>query len=600
MSQHVDLDAVAAGKTGEVPSLRSRERRAGAGRAGLSLLLVLLGALPVAAQTQSAQNHVQTLAQKQALAKLVHAHDSLVSGVQATTVPLVAPAGLAYDAQGDLFLASVDDNVIRKVDVAGMITTVAGTGEQGFAGDGGLATAAVLDSPMGVAVDGAGNVYVADADNQRVRVLHAGVIATVAGDGEQGFGGDTASATRATLDTPRAAAAYGAAVAFADAHNDRARAVNTSNGLVATVAGLDASSTAATLVLSGQASLMYGVAGSLTATLANQGSTATGKVTLLEGATVLGVGTLSANAATVALPVLSAGAHSVAASYAGDGTNPATTSGVFVLTVGMAGTTTSLSVSSGSSYVGAAVTLTARVTSVTPGVPSGTVAFLDGTSNVGVGAVQADGTATLKLATLGVGSHTLTAVYGATANYGGSTSAAVTETVLAVPDFTLTAAAASQTVMAGGTASFGLTVAPSAAPFASPISFTVTGLPAGATVGFSPNGLTPNGASVPVTMTVVTSPLVAAAQAGGGLLGMAALVLLLWPLMSGRRPKGFSQVTATLLLCLGVGGAAALTTGCGSSAAGATKSYVLTVTATATSVTGSPLVHTATVNLTVQ
>jgi hypothetical protein len=82
-----------------------------------------------------------------------------LGNIQATAASLDAPAGIAYDTAGNLYIADLNHNAIREVSVAGIITTIAGTGEQGFAGDGGPATSALLDSPAGVAVDAAGNVY---------------------------------------------------------------------------------------------------------------------------------------------------------------------------------------------------------------------------------------------------------------------------------------------------------------------------------------------------------------------------------------------------------------------------------------------------------
>jgi hypothetical protein len=110
-----------------------------------------------------------------------------VGGAQAqtSTLPLVLPSAIAFDAQGNLYIADTGDNVVRKVSVGGVISTEAGTGVQGFGGDNGPATAAELDSPMGLAVDAAGDLYIADSHNHRIREVAAatGVITTVAGAG---------------------------------------------------------------------------------------------------------------------------------------------------------------------------------------------------------------------------------------------------------------------------------------------------------------------------------------------------------------------------------------------------------------------------------
>ena len=103
----------------------------------------------------------------------------------------------------DLFIADSSNHRIRKVDTAGVITTVAGDGTAAFGGDGGAATAARLNSPFGIAVDSSGNLFIADLGNQRIRKVDAaGIITTVAGDGTFGFSGDGGPATTAQLNTP--------------------------------------------------------------------------------------------------------------------------------------------------------------------------------------------------------------------------------------------------------------------------------------------------------------------------------------------------------------------------------------------------------------
>jgi len=117
-------------------------------------------------------------------------------GVPALSTPLNTPSGLAIDGAGNLFIADTLNNRIRKVDaVTGIITTIAGNGEPGSAtkvGDGGLAVQANLNQPQGVTVDANGNLYIADTANQRIRRVDAitGLITTVAGDGQPSANGD--------------------------------------------------------------------------------------------------------------------------------------------------------------------------------------------------------------------------------------------------------------------------------------------------------------------------------------------------------------------------------------------------------------------------
>src|ERR1017187_6989198 len=122
-------------------------------------------------------------------------------GGPATAAQLYNPVGVAVDATGNLFIAGTSDPRIRKVSASGIITTVAGTGTQGFSGDGGPAAAAWLYEPWGVAADAAGNLFIADAGNQRIRKVTAdGIITTIAGTGIQGSSGDGGPATAAPLD----------------------------------------------------------------------------------------------------------------------------------------------------------------------------------------------------------------------------------------------------------------------------------------------------------------------------------------------------------------------------------------------------------------
>ena len=159
-------------------------------------------------------------------------------GGPATAAQLSFPAGVALDGTGNLYIADLGNRRIRKVDAAGVISTVAGDGTQGFGGDGGPATAAQLSFPIDVALDGADNLYIVDGSNQRIRKVDAaGVISTVAGDGTQGFGGDGGPATAAQLDTPRGVAPDGAGNLYiADGGNRRIRKVD-SAGAISTVAG---------------------------------------------------------------------------------------------------------------------------------------------------------------------------------------------------------------------------------------------------------------------------------------------------------------------------------------------------------------------------
>jgi hypothetical protein len=159
-------------------------------------------------------------------------------GGAATAAELYGPSGVATDRAGNIYIDDYSNNCIRKINTSGIISTFAGNGTPGFSGDGGSATAAELSYPIGVATDGAGNVYIADYNNQRIRKVNtSGIISTFAGNGTGGFSGNGGSATAAELNGPSGIAIDRAGnVYIADYYNYRIRNVNTS-GIISTFAG---------------------------------------------------------------------------------------------------------------------------------------------------------------------------------------------------------------------------------------------------------------------------------------------------------------------------------------------------------------------------
>jgi uncharacterized protein (TIGR03437 family) len=155
----------------------------------------------------------------------------------ATAAQLDTVYGVAVDSHGYIFVADSRNHRIRKI-ANGVITTVAGNGQEGAGGDNGPATSAQLSFPRDVAVDAQGNLYIADTGNSRIRkVTAAGVISTIAGDGTPGFTGDGNAATSAELSYPAALAmGAGGVLYIADSWNYRIRKI-TSDGKIQTVAG---------------------------------------------------------------------------------------------------------------------------------------------------------------------------------------------------------------------------------------------------------------------------------------------------------------------------------------------------------------------------
>jgi uncharacterized protein (TIGR03437 family) len=146
---------------------------------------------------------------------------------------------IALDAAGDLYIADASNHRIRKVTPAGIVTTVAGTGVQGSSGDGGLAINATLNRPISVALDASGNLYICDSANHNVRrvTLASGMIATYAGNGTAAYSGDGGPATAASLNFPLGVATdrYGY-LYIADSGNNSIRRVMP-GGMIVTVAG---------------------------------------------------------------------------------------------------------------------------------------------------------------------------------------------------------------------------------------------------------------------------------------------------------------------------------------------------------------------------
>jgi sugar lactone lactonase YvrE len=148
------------------------------------------------------------------------------------------PEGLAIDSKGNLYIADRDNHRIRKVDTRGIVTTVAGNGNEGYSGDEGFAVAAKLNDPTGIAIDNTGNVYIADMDNHRIRKIDSdGVITTVVGNGNARYSGDGELATVAELNSPHDVTIDKEGNFYiTDTRNHRIRKVNV-NSIITTIAG---------------------------------------------------------------------------------------------------------------------------------------------------------------------------------------------------------------------------------------------------------------------------------------------------------------------------------------------------------------------------
>ncbi len=258
----------------------------------------------------------------------------------ATSASIDTPSGLTLDTAGNLYLADTHNQRIRRVDASsGIISTVAGTGQPGFSGDATAAAAATLRLPRGLSLDASGNLYLADSSNHRVRRIDAvtSQIATIAGDGTQAYAGDFNPAVLGSLNSPRAIAMSPSALpTVSDSANQRVRQVD-SAAIIHTIAGLG-TTTAGALTLAAPAVVLYGT-GAVTATLGT--SPASGSVSFFDtvaGTTqTLAAVPLAGNIAAMSTGALAAGSHRISATYQGDTLHSAAQSGTLSLTVSPAG-----------------------------------------------------------------------------------------------------------------------------------------------------------------------------------------------------------------------------------------------------------------------
>jgi predicted secreted protein len=511
----------------------------------------------------------------------------------ASVATLDGPNGVSFDANGNLYITDTGNNVIRFVSAqTGVITTVAGIGQPGFGGDNGPATEATLNAPFSATPAPGGGFYIADQTNARIRFVNsAGVISTICGNGTANYLGDGGPASQAELNAPSSVLVDVAGNLYiADSGNNRVRRIDSVTGVINTYAGVSGESFTGDGGPANQAGL-YGpyafaldtrgdlyiadyfhnrirevsatyailqypvmrvnrVSAPLTQTLENDGnaplditqlnpvsngqidpgtttcsasapllpvaqciigvdfaptstgalvtgevdvdsnagnspgvisltgqvldvdpttttvtsglnpsntgqpvtftvnvtstgSTPTGTITLLDGTTAIGTGTLgSGGIVTFTISNLTSGNHSITASYGGDSQNASSVSTVLTQVVKEtdAATATVLTSATNPAIAGASVLFTANVNIVTPnsgnGAITGSVAFKQGVNTLGTATINnasasaSNGVATISLSNLAVGTDSIVAVYAGNGSYAGSTSAALTETVV--------------------------------------------------------------------------------------------------------------------------------------------------------------------------
>jgi YD repeat-containing protein len=235
---------------------------------------------------------------------------------------------------------------------------------------------------------------------------------------------------------------------------------------------------------------------------------------------------------------------------------------------------TALTASPSTADFGAAITFTATVTGSGSQIPTGSVSFLDGANSIGTATLNTAGAATLSIATLAAGQHSVTAQYGGDNNFSASASTALSVTVSA-PDFTLASASGAMTVDRGSSATMALTVTPQNV-YNQSIAFSCSNLPPGMTCSFAPASVTPQASAATTTMTVTASSTTATLQRrslpwGGGTVFAAALFCAL-----GRKRR----YAITLMLSIAIVALGLLATGCGG---GGQAPVTSTISVTATS-----------------
>lgn len=342
---------------------------------------------------------------------------------------------------------------------------------------------------------------------------------------------------------------------------------------------------------SSASSVVYGNSVTLTATLTGPGSGPTGSVTFMAGGTSLGSGTISNNVATVTTSNLAAGTDTIKASYGGDANYNAAATVSISQTVSRATSAGSLLASANPVFTSNPVTFSVSLNSAA----TGTVVFYDGTSAIGTVTLSA-GAASLTTGTLAAGTHSVTATYSGDTNFSGMTTAAVEEVVEDFALSTPSSGSTSATASSGSQAKFVLAVGPASGTTPSAISFSLTGLPSGASASFSPASLPAGSGLTNVTITVTLPAQTAAATPEriptNGTPWPAALALLLLPAFGMRRSARKWLRISVFLLAAGLGAAAlAGLSGCGggssSGKAASPQTYNLTFTATSGSLSHS-------------
>ncbi|WP_187290272.1 Ig-like domain repeat protein [Terriglobus saanensis] len=575
---------------------------------------------------------------------------STIAGSSGSGTVLRQPVALAFDVDGALYIADAADHRIRRVDENGSISTVAGTGDQGYSGDEGPAILARIDSPSSLAFDAAGRLLFADRRNHRIRRVDVdGTVHTVAGDGSASGEGD-GMAVHTPLAMPRGVSVDADGNLFvADTKSQRILVVE-DNGAVGIAVGNGeqaasiaqgsvrdvalnaprsiALNQAGVMAIGGDASNHLSMA---SAAPMDFGTVIVGSSSPSQTLAFMNRGDAQLRLDAVTTPNgfdvtdVSCGAFPVAIASGGrcvmsivfhpgssggyvgkivvTGNVPAQTIAVAGLGSASQGslvsTTTTLDAGGTVVYTNAPISLTAQVLAADAGAPTGIITFYDGQTPLSIVKVV-NGSAVYRGTALTAGVHLLSAVYNGDATYAGSRSVVINVTASVAADFSLALATgsidgSSQTITAGQSALYQLTLTPLNGAFTQLVTLSATGLPAGAVASFDPPTLVPGSAPSTILLTVKTVAHTARFAAGGAVVafcfGFAFLRLK-------RKRRIFPLALASLLFAVGCGGGYRSGTGDTTSSAGVP--YAITITATAPGTNGAAVVHSIVVTLIVR
>lgn len=540
-------------------------------------------------------------------------------GGPATAAELSLPRGVFVTPGGAVIFADSNNQRLRMVDSTGVITTIVGNGVQGVANNGAASDTASMNSPRGVAESAFGAPVYADALSQMVRESVANgkvytpasltpgrtTLVTLSASASNGLTSASAAVTGlqgtaqgvvelldgATVVTQttleNGAASFAPQTLAAGTHSLSAMYLGD---------GVNPAATSSTVSLDAGVTVITATANPASAEYGQAIPLLTGSVSNLMP---LASGTVSVAFTTTAVPMSPVGTYRITATLSGPASanyvvamSPASGS----LQIIPAPTLTAEQSLTQGSYAGLPLLLSASVASTTQGTPTGTVTFRDN-GVVVASAPLANGLATGTYLSPTAGAHSVVASYGGDGNFLASASLAMTATVAAMPDFTMVATGSvSQTVGAGNVANYGLTVATQSAAFTGVVDFSASGLPAGATVSFSPPQVVPGSSPVNITMSVQTSATLLTREQGflSGIV-LAGLLCPLW--MRRRRARGWAAICGLLVVMLGA-------TGCGARSASTSlpgsQSYTLTVTGTSTNLAGAVVSHSTQVTLMVE